>query len=85
MDIVDAHLDLGANEACKELIRVATERWGEEEGDYRDDVSNFIFLFFMFYHSNQSITHSCFFLNPTSLDNCSHILFAITFSEGSSC
>ena len=38
MDIVAAHLELGADEACKELIRVATERWAEEEGDYRDDV-----------------------------------------------
>jgi len=30
---------LGADEACKELVRVATQQWEEKEGDYRDDIT----------------------------------------------
>ena len=25
--------------ACQELIEIASERWAEEEGDYRDDIT----------------------------------------------
>lgn len=30
---------MGASDACKELIRAATEKWKEYEGDYRDDIT----------------------------------------------
>ena len=30
---------LGANDACKELIKVAMNKWKVEEGDYRDDIT----------------------------------------------
>lgn len=29
----------GASEACKELIRVAMQKWKEKEGNYRDDIT----------------------------------------------
>ena len=30
---------LGASDACKELIRIAMDKWKEIEGDYRDDIT----------------------------------------------
>eukprot|EP01083_Nonionella_stella_P049796 132658_1 len=41
VDIVDRCFQngMGASDACKELIRVATEKWKEMEGDYRDDIT----------------------------------------------
>jgi len=41
IDIVSAKLDEGCNctEACQELIEQASQRWVEEEGDYRDDIT----------------------------------------------
>ena len=39
VEIVHLNLEKGAEQACKILIETATERWAEEEGDYRDDVS----------------------------------------------
>ena len=39
VEIVHLNLYLGAEEACKKLIETATERWSEEEGDYRDDIT----------------------------------------------
>ena len=41
MEIVDKCFQdgMGASDACKELIRAATEKWKEHEGDYRDDIT----------------------------------------------
>lgn len=39
VEIVHLNLEKGAEAACQKLIETATERWAEEEGDYRDDVS----------------------------------------------
>ena len=39
VEIVHLNIDKGAEEACKVLIDTATERWKEEEGDYRDDIT----------------------------------------------
>ena len=39
VEIVHLNMDKGAEEACKVLIDTATERWQEEEGDYRDDIT----------------------------------------------
>ena len=36
-DVVHRHSD--ATEACTELVRIAEERWREEEGSYRDDIT----------------------------------------------
>ena len=37
--IVQRYLDRGAHKACEELIEVAKQRWRDEEGDYRDDIT----------------------------------------------
>ena len=54
VEIVHLNLDKGAEAACQILIDTASERWAEEEGDYRDDVSLLIFScvhsVFIFYH-----------------------------------
>ena len=41
VDIVSASLREGKNvtEACQDLINQASQRWVEEEGDYRDDIT----------------------------------------------
>jgi len=39
VEIVSLNLEKGAEIACQILIQTATERWAEEEGDYRDDVT----------------------------------------------
>jgi protein phosphatase PTC2/3 len=39
VEIVQSNLHLGAYVACQILIQTAAQRWSEEEGDYRDDVS----------------------------------------------
>ena len=39
VEIVHLNIEKGAEEACKVLIDTATERWKEEEGDYRDDIT----------------------------------------------
>ncbi len=39
VDIVQSYIHLGATFACQQLIQTAATRWQEEEGDYRDDVS----------------------------------------------
>ena len=31
--------DMGADEACKVLIKKAMDKWKEKEGDYRDDIT----------------------------------------------
>ena len=38
VEIVHLNLHKGAEAACQILIDLASERWAEEEGDYRDDV-----------------------------------------------
>jgi serine/threonine protein phosphatase PrpC len=38
VEIVHLNLHKGAETACTILIETASERWAEEEGDYRDDV-----------------------------------------------
>ncbi len=45
VDIVQSHMHLGCHGACQELIETAAARWQEEEGDYRDDVSDFSVIF----------------------------------------
>ena len=39
VEIVGAHLPMGASKACQALIEAAANRWHEEEGDYRDDIT----------------------------------------------
>ena len=39
VDIVCNSIEYGCYEACEELIQVSAERWSEEEGDYRDDIT----------------------------------------------
>ena len=39
VDIVESSLDKGASTACQMLIEVAANRWREEEGAYRDDIT----------------------------------------------
>jgi len=39
VDIVGGFLSYGCHDACEELIQVAAQRWQEEEGDYRDDIT----------------------------------------------
>lgn len=45
VDIVSGLLEDGANYACRELIQLAKERWHEEEGDYRDDITAIVLKF----------------------------------------
>ncbi len=33
----------GASAACKALIKAASEKWHEHEGDYRDDITVILF------------------------------------------
>lgn len=33
---------MGASDACKVLIKKAMDKWKEEEGDYRDDITAII-------------------------------------------
>lgn len=44
IEIVQTNLHLGAFVACQILIQTAAARWGEEEGDYRDDVSECLLM-----------------------------------------
>ncbi|KAI2505816.1 Sigma factor PP2C-like phosphatase [Fragilaria crotonensis] len=39
VEIVGSHLFKGASLACQALIEAAANRWHEEEGDYRDDIT----------------------------------------------
>jgi serine/threonine protein phosphatase PrpC len=45
VEIVASKIHLGADMACENLIHQATERWAEEEGDYRDDITAIVFTF----------------------------------------
>ncbi len=45
VDIVAAKIHMGADVACETLIHEATERWAEEEGDYRDDITAMVLTF----------------------------------------
>lgn len=47
VDIVSKSLREGNNvtQACQELIEQAAQRWAEEEGDYRDDITAVIIKF----------------------------------------
>jgi len=45
VDIVQSKISMGASIACEYLIHVATERWAEEEGDYRDDITAIVITF----------------------------------------
>lgn len=47
VDIVAKSLKEGMNvtEACQELIQQAAQRWAEEEGDYRDDITAVVIRF----------------------------------------
>lgn len=47
IDIVQTQFDEGAdcNSACQILIEQASERWAEEEGDYRDDITAIVVKF----------------------------------------
>ena len=71
--------------ACQELIEQASQRWAEEEGDYRDDVRSFecfLFLILFQYHaliyslfSLSFFTYSLFFF--TDNRNYSQISFTL--------
>ena len=39
VDIVSRYIEKGATKACEILIENAAERWRDEEGDYRDDIT----------------------------------------------
>ena len=39
VDIVGKDIHKGANFACRSLIEAAADRWHQEEGDYRDDIT----------------------------------------------
>jgi serine/threonine protein phosphatase PrpC len=39
VEIVGAHLSKGASKACQALIEAAANKWHQEEGDYRDDIT----------------------------------------------
>ena len=47
VDIIQAQFEQGANctQACQELIEQASQRWAEEEGDYRDDITAIVVKF----------------------------------------
>eukprot|EP01038_Epipyxis_sp_PR26KG_P011038 gene11038-14822_t len=45
VDIVDRNIDHGVEKACQVLIERAAQRWQEEEGDYRDDITAIIVKF----------------------------------------
>ncbi len=45
VDLVASKIDLGAKLACEYLIHCAAERWMEEEGDYRDDITAIVLTF----------------------------------------
>lgn len=51
VDIVSKNLAEGAEKACQVLIEAATERWKEEEGDYRDDVSANVLIVILWWQS----------------------------------
>jgi serine/threonine protein phosphatase PrpC len=42
VDIVEQHRAKGNDHACKELIRVATAKWADDDASYRDDVSSIL-------------------------------------------
>ena len=42
VNIVAKHLHKGATKACQVLIETAAEKWHDEEGDYRDDITAFV-------------------------------------------
>ena len=42
VEIVAKHLHKGATKACQILIETAAEKWHDEEGDYRDDITAFV-------------------------------------------
>jgi serine/threonine protein phosphatase PrpC len=39
VNIIQRDLHRGAHKACEELIETAKQRWRDEEGDYRDDIT----------------------------------------------
>lgn len=47
MNIVNKNLKYGAHTACQMLIEEAERRWKVEEGDYRDDVSVWLSIYFI--------------------------------------
>ena len=53
VDIVQEKLAAGCNctQACQELIEQASQRWAEEEGDYRDDITCIVVKYPLPFHS----------------------------------
>merc|ERR1711916_92191 len=53
VDIVSQKLACGeaCHSACQELIEQATQRWMEEEGDYRDDITAIVVRLPLPFHS----------------------------------
>jgi len=53
VDIVQGKLAAGAtcSQACQELIEQASQRWAEEEGDYRDDITCIVVKYPLPFHS----------------------------------
>jgi len=39
VEIVATNLHKGSSKACQHLIEAAADRWHQEEGDYRDDIT----------------------------------------------
>lgn len=58
IDIVQTQFDEGAdcNSACQILIEQASERWAEEEGDYRDDITAIVVRFPLDFQSFETET-----------------------------
>jgi len=55
VDIVQEKLAAGGTctQACQELIEQASQRWAEEEGDYRDDITCIVVKFPLPFHSHK--------------------------------
>ncbi len=53
VDIVQDKFEAGANctQACQELIEQASQRWMEEEGDYRDDITAIVVKLPLFFQA----------------------------------
>jgi protein phosphatase 2C family protein 2/3 len=45
VELVNQYITLGAETACEKLIETASNRWKDEEGDYRDDITAIIVTF----------------------------------------
>lgn len=60
VDIISDKLAAGeaCHSACQELIEQATQRWMEEEGDYRDDITAIVVRLPLPFHNNNTTVSS---------------------------